>query len=89
MMIQVSSAKKEKLADCAEKVLRYAGKLMQCVESLEEGDDEMGERSSYRMGMRGSYRGAGQKASYRGDYDPMDDDQDSDMYGERRGRYYR
>ena len=51
IMMQISREKKQKLSDYTEKVLHYAGKLMQCVESL-ESEDGFGERSNSRyMGM--------------------------------------
>lgn len=74
-MIQVSSAKKEKMADLAEKVLHFAGQLMTCVEDMENG--EMGERtyrnSRYSMGRR--------------DMDDWDEDEMGERwraYGDRR-----
>ena len=80
MKITITEEKKEKLSGYTEKILKYAGKMMSCVEHLEdESDDDedaMGERDGNRMGMR-----------------HMDDD-DFEMpgaYGERRsrGRYGR
>lgn len=48
----ITEEKKEKMSECTEKILRYAGKLMSCIETLEDEDDEdYGERN-YRMGMR-------------------------------------
>ena len=41
-VIKISEDKKEKMSDYAEKMLKYGGKLMQCIEDLEEGS--MGER---------------------------------------------
>lgn len=47
----ITEEKKDKLSEYTEKILRYAGKMMSCVERLEdEDDDEYGERGS--MGMR-------------------------------------
>ena len=43
MMIEISESKVEKMSDYAEKMLRYGGKLMQCIEELSEGEG-MGER---------------------------------------------
>ena len=43
MMIEISESKVEKMSDYAEKMLRYGGKLMQCIEELSEGES-MGER---------------------------------------------
>ena len=53
----ITEEKKEKLGEYTEKILRYAGKLMSCVEHLEnesedEEDDAYGERYGHRMGMR-------------------------------------
>ena len=73
MKIMITEEKKEKLSEYAEKILRHAGKLMSCIETLEDEDDEeYGERNDYgerdyRMGMR-------------------DDDDMPMRYGERRGR---
>ena len=41
-IIKITEDKKEKMSDYAEKMLRYGGKLMQCIEELDEG--HMGER---------------------------------------------
>ena len=41
-IIKITEHKKEKMSDYAEKMLKYGGKLMQCIEELEE--DDMGER---------------------------------------------
>ena len=43
-MFQITEEKKEKLTDMCNKMLHYGGKIMQCLESLEEGDEEMGLR---------------------------------------------
>lgn len=51
-MIQITDEKKEKLSSYVEKVLHYAGKMMQCVENLESPDEDYGERYGSRMGMR-------------------------------------
>lgn len=77
MMIEISESKVEKMSDYAEKMLRYGGKLMQCIEGLSEGegmgerwddddryydDESMGERGGYS----GSGRGMGQRRGVRG-----------------------
>lgn len=72
--MQISEGKRDKLADCAEKVLRYAGKMMQCIESL-DSEGEMGERSYRSMGMR--------------DEDEYPDDRWMGERRDRRGRYSR
>lgn len=43
MMIEISESKVEKMSDYAEKMIRYGGKLMQCLEEI-SGSEEMGER---------------------------------------------
>lgn len=63
-MIQISDEKKEKLSEGLEKMLHIGGMLMQCVEGLEEEDEEQGAgmRSGYRRGgMRGGYRRGGMR----------------------------
>lgn len=68
---------KEKISDMVQEMLRIGGRLMNCIEEMEESDG-YGERMRYRdgMGMRdgGSYRNRWDG------YDPYD-------MGERRGRY--
>lgn len=64
-MIRITSEKRDEMSDIAGKMLRYGGKLMDCLESL--GDEDYGERMGMReeddwdddddMGMRGGYRG--------------------------------
>lgn len=66
-IIKITESKKEKMADYAEKMLRYGGKLMQCLDELDEGsmgerddddddwdddDDDMGYRNGGGMGQR-------------------------------------
>ena len=41
-IIKITEEKKEKLSEYVEKMLRYGGKAMQCIEEL--GEDNMGER---------------------------------------------
>ena len=66
-IIEIQETKLHDLTECAEKVLRYGGKLMQCLEELEEGKSKYNEYRGtdyerggmdYRGGMR--YR-SGQK----------------------------
>lgn len=62
MMIEISESKVEKMSDCAEKMLKYGGKLMQYIEEL-SGGEEIGERwddedryfDEENMGERGGY----------------------------------
>ena len=41
-VIKITESKKDKMSEYAEKMLRYGGKLMQCLDELDEGS--MGER---------------------------------------------
>lgn len=77
-IIEITESKVEKMSDYAEKMLKYGGKLMQCIEELSEGEG-MGRRDREReydddddrydeMGERGGYSGSGRGG-----------------YGERRG----
>lgn len=47
MKITITEEKKEKLSECTEKILRYAGKLMSCIESLDEDDDDDDDDDEY------------------------------------------
>ena len=82
-IIEISESKVEHLAENAEKMLRYGGKLMQCIDELRQGS-YMGERDydGYdRMGER-SYGRYGNRIDYRDE----EWDDDYDRIGERRGR---
>lgn len=96
-MIEISESKVGKMTDYAEKMLRYGGKLMQCLDELE--GNEFGERSGSRggsygnryneadggMGMRYGERGSyGSRGGYM-NYRDEDEWEDEEM-GERRGR---
>lgn len=62
-VIKITEDKKEKLSEYVEKMLKYGGKAMQCIEEL--GEEGYGERDDDdwedddEMGMRGGYRGGG------------------------------
>lgn len=45
-VIEITEKKRHKMADYAEKMLRYGGKLMQCLDELDEESD-MGERDDW------------------------------------------
>lgn len=82
--IKITTKKKEKMSEHAEKALRHMGKLMQCIEELGE-DDEMSERYGNR------YEGGGYGNRYMNERDE-DDDDDYPMHERRRrsrttGRY--
>ena len=79
-MIEIEDSKVEKMYDNAEKMLKYGGRLMQCIEEISEGK-RMGQRNDYDdyddeyddMGQRGGYaggygnRGGGYGNRYGGD----------------------
>ena len=71
-IIEITETKVDKMAEYAEEMLRYGGKLMQCIDDL--GSEDYGERGRY--GSRGG------SMNYRDD-EEWDSD---DMIGERRGR---
>ena len=75
-MVEITESKVEKMFDYAEKLMKYGGKLMECLEDLPNGEG-MGQRSrdyddedydDYDdMGERGGY-GRGRGGSNRGGY---------------------
>lgn len=72
-VIKIEEEKKEKLSEYTEKILKSAGKLMQCLESLDGGgygerDDEDWEDDDDDMGMRGGGRVGGGSYGNRGGY---------------------
>lgn len=89
-MFQVTEDKKSEMSELCEKMLHYGGKLMQCIENMQE--PEMGERRNYGMGMRqdGGRYGMGMRydepMGMRGGYGMREDDYGM---GERRDRYGR
>jgi coenzyme F420-reducing hydrogenase alpha subunit len=88
-MIEISEEKREKLSEHMEKILKHAGKAMQCIEELEE---EMGHRGGGAMGRR--YGDMGERDNNRGGYrnrggyGERDDEDwvDDEPMGERRRR---
>lgn len=91
-MIQIEESKLDKLAENAEKMLKYGGKMMSAIEEMCE-ESGMGQRSG-GYGNRGGQGGGsyGNRYSERGGqgggsmgYRDDDDDEDWEM-GERRGR---
>ncbi len=72
-IIEVTESKVEQLAENAEKMLRYGGKVMQCIEELRESEGRLGERMPSRDGY---------------DDDDFYS-RDRDYFGERRGRSMR
>lgn len=61
-VIKIEEGKVDKMSDYAEKMLKYGGKLMSCIEELSEGgygerdDDDDWDDDDDDMGMRGGYR---------------------------------
>ena len=83
-MIEIEESKVDKMAELAEKMLKYGGKLMSCIEELSE-ESGMGERGGYREGSMGNrYIERDGAGGNRGGYGMRDDDEDDQM-GERRG----
>ena len=90
-LIEIEDSKVDKMAELAEKMLKYGGKLMSCIEELSE-ESGMGERGGY--GNRGSGGSMGNRYIERdgaggnrtGGYGNRDEDWEEDeQMGERRG----
>ena len=85
-MIEITEDKQYELAEHAEKVLKHAGKLMQCLEDMcEDGDESMmGHRGGY--GQRGGYMGE-RYVNHNGNISGRADSYPMDSYrmGEREG----
>lgn len=81
-MVEITENVIDELAENTEKMLRYAGKVMQCVDSLSE--ERGGGRTGRRMPAGGDWRGMSGRDT------DMDNDgygwRDDNPYGERRGR---
>ena len=76
-MIEITENKMDELAENAEKMLRYGGKVMSCIDSLRNSEGRMGERSpmpDYRDWGRDNERGRDERGM---DYD------NGGRYGER------
>ena len=74
-MIVIQRKDKEKLADMVSEMLRIGGRVMSCIEEMEQ-NGEMGERRYQMrdgMGMRdgGSYGNRGNGYGNRDDYEPV------------------
>jgi len=77
-IIEITESKVEKMSDYAEKMLKYGGKLMQCIEELSEGEgigrrerereyDDDDDRYDEMGGRGGSGRGGyGERRGVRG-----------------------
>lgn len=81
-MIEITENRLDELVENAEKMLRYGGKVMGCLDEMRRGEGRMGERSplpDYRDGWREDARRRGHG---------YDDDGES-RYGERYDGSYR
>jgi hypothetical protein len=88
MFIQIEESKLDKMSEYAEKMLKYGGKLMSCIEEMSEesGMSERG-RMNYRDEGRHSYGRYGNRGGYGNRED--DDDEEYEHYqrmNERRRR---
>lgn len=87
-MIQIEEHKLDKMSEYAEKMLKYGGKLMSCIEEMSEESGmghrggRYGERQGGEYGSRYSDYGSRGSMGYRDDEDWDDDDE---MMGQRRG----
>lgn len=87
-MIQIEESKLDKMSEYAEKMLKYGGKLMSCIEEMSE-EGGMGERGrmNYRDEGHQSYGRYGNRGGYGNRED--DDDEEYEHYqrmNERRRR---
>lgn len=88
MMIQIEESKLDKVSEYTEKMLKYGGKLMSCLEEMYE-ESGMGHRGGSYGGRYGERQG-GHGSGYYGNRGSMGykDDDDWEEYeemGERRG----
>lgn len=85
-MVKITEDKLGTMAEYAEKMLHYGGRLMGCIEEMQGG---YGQREAY--GMRDTYGSHG-TMNYRYPIDPVEDEMAMrgygmrEDYGERRGR---
>lgn len=75
-MIEITENKVNEMSELVEKMLKYGGKLMHCIDEM--GDDKYG-----RMGHRSPM------PDYRDNWDDDDDDRYDERHGGRRGGGYR
>ena len=80
-MIEITESKFDELVENAEKMLRYGGKMMSCLDSMQRGEGRMGERSPMP-----DYRDGWREDMHRRERD--DDDYRESRYGERYGGGY-
>lgn len=82
-MVEITESKLDELVENAEKMLRYGGKVMSCLDSLQEDGGRMGERSPM-----GDYRDWGRESDVRGRYGRGSGRDEDGRYGERYGGGY-
>lgn len=83
-MIEITDKKVNKLSEHIEESLRHMGKAMQCVDAWMQ-EEGMGQRNGYgNRGGYGSRYGGGSSMGYRGEEEW--EEEDDEMFGERRGR---
>jgi hypothetical protein len=87
-MIQIEESKLDKMSEYAEKMLKYGGKLMSCIEEMSE-ESGMGERGrmNYRDEGRHSYGRYGNRGGYGNRED--DDDEEYEHYQRMNERRHR
>lgn len=88
MIIEISEKKLSKLAENTEKMLKYGGKVMQCIEEMQEAAGGMGERFGGGYGNRNYGNPGGNFGNrYNGGYGNRheEEDDDDEDFGERRG----
>lgn len=88
-MIEITQEKKSELMEHAEKAYEHIGKMLECVEGLDQ-EGSMGMRGDEwyirKMGMKGNRGGYGMRYGMRDDYEE-DEMNYGNRYGMRRGRY--
>ena len=80
-MIQIEESKLDKMSEYAEKMLKYGGKLMSCIEEMSE-ESGMGERG--RMNYRDEGRQSYGRYGNRGGYGNREDDDDEEYEHDQR-----
>ena len=80
-MVEITENKFDELVENAEKMLKYGGKVMSCLEDMRRGEGRMGERSPMP-----DYRDMGRDERRR--YERSMDYDNDGRYGERYGGGY-
>ena len=84
-MVEITDNKFDELVENAEKMLKYGGKVMSCIESIRQSEGRMGERSPMS-----DYRDMGrdERRRYERGMDYDDEGRYGGRYGERYGGGY-